>query len=100
HLQTDAAGTVSVEVPNALQGKIATYFNRAVVSAQSFLKLKDAGLKRQMEWLANGLQKAIPEILEESDTFDCAIYHLSDKLWILPAFEGFKGRRSITYFDT
>jgi phosphatidylserine/phosphatidylglycerophosphate/cardiolipin synthase-like enzyme len=98
-LQTDAAGSISVDVPEPLQGKIATYFNRAVVSAQSFLKLKDAELKRQMEWLANGLQKAIPEILDESDTFDCAIYHLSDKLWIIPAFEAFKGRGSITYFD-
>jgi hypothetical protein len=98
-LQAGAAESVSVDVPKPLQGKIATYFNRAVVSAQSFLKLKDAELKRQMEWLANGLQKAIPEVLDDSDTFDCAIYHLSDKLWIIPAFEDFKGPGSITYFD-
>jgi hypothetical protein len=99
HLQKDGAQSASVEVPKALQGKIATYFNRAVVSAQSFLKLKNAELKRQMEWRANGPQKAIPEVLNESDSFDCAIYHLSDKLWAIPAFEDFKGRGSITYFD-
>src|SRR5262249_39298592 len=44
HLQTQAAQSVSVAIPEPLQGKIATYFNRAVVSSQSFLKLKDAEL--------------------------------------------------------
>ncbi len=97
-LQTPAAGKATVSVPKPLNGKIATYFNRAVVSSQSFKKLKD-DLDKQMEWLANGLQDAIPEILDESDAFDCAIYHLSDNKWIIPAFDKFKGRGSITYFD-
>jgi hypothetical protein len=52
-----------------------------------------------MDWLANGLQKAIPEILDESDAFECAIYHLSDNRWVIPAFIDFKRRGSITYFD-
>src|SRR5262249_38094628 len=36
---------------------------------------------------------------DESDAFDCAIYHLSDKLWILQSFAKFKGRGSLTYFS-
>ncbi|MET4233946.1 phosphatidylserine/phosphatidylglycerophosphate/cardiolipin synthase-like enzyme [Bradyrhizobium sp. i1.4.4] len=98
-LQTGAAGKISVSVPKPLDGQIATYFNRAVVSAQSFTKLKDKPLEKRMDWLANGLQNAIPEILDESDAFDCAIYHLSDNRWVIPAFTAFKGRGSITYFD-
>lgn len=98
-LQMAAAGSVTITLPTVLDGKIATYFNRAVVSAQSFLRLKSAPLKKQMEWLANGLQDAVPEVLQESDAFDCAIYHLSDGLWILPSFKDFSGRGSLTYFD-
>ena len=80
-LRTQAAGQLTVTVPQALQGKIATYFNRAVVSSQSFTRLKNAGasLEKQMDWLANGLQEAVPDILKQSGAFDCAIYHL-DKL--------------------
>ncbi|WP_027526732.1 phospholipase D-like domain-containing protein [Bradyrhizobium sp. Ec3.3] len=98
-LQHAAAGKRSVTVPPQLEGQIATYFNRAVVSAQSFAKQKDKPLDKQMDWLANGLQNAVPQILSESDAFECAIYHLSDNRWIIPAFEAFKGRGSIIYFD-
>lgn len=98
-LQNAIADTISITVPKPLDGQIATYFNRAVVSSQSFKKLKDATLEKQMDWLANGLQNAVPTILDESDAFECAIYHLSDNRWIIPAFTSFKGRGSITYFD-
>ncbi|WOH80325.1 phospholipase D-like domain-containing protein [Bradyrhizobium sp. BEA-2-5] len=98
-LQHNAAGKRSVTVPRPLEGQIATYFNRAVVSAQSFAKQKDKPLDKRMDWLANGLQNAIPQILDESDAFECAIYHLSDNRWIIPAFEAFRGRGSIIYFD-
>ncbi|VIO68842.1 hypothetical protein CI1B_23860 [Bradyrhizobium ivorense] len=98
-LQKGAAGKRKVAVPKPLQGQIATYFNRAVVSAQSFAKQKDKPLEKQMDWLANGLQHAIPDILEESDAFDCAIYHLTDNRWVIPAFTSFEGRGSIVYFD-
>jgi hypothetical protein len=84
-------------LPQVLDGKIATYFNRAVVSSQSFPRSKP--LEAQMDWLANGLQDAVPEVLSESDAFDCAIYHLSDGRWILPSFKKFSGRGSLTYFD-
>ncbi|XUM24086.1 phospholipase D-like domain-containing protein [Bradyrhizobium oligotrophicum S58] len=52
-----------------------------------------------MDWLANGLQNAITDILGASDAFDCAIYHLTDNRWIIPAFTAFEGRGSIIYFD-
>src|SRR5215470_8793129 len=75
-LQQSAKGSARVTLPNVLdaQDKIATYFNRAVVSSQSFLQQQQKKKEAQMEWLANGLQHAVPEILEESDAFDCAIY--------------------------
>ncbi|MCA1510196.1 phospholipase D-like domain-containing protein [Bradyrhizobium sp. NBAIM01] len=98
-LQHGAAAKKSVTVPRSLEGQIATYFNRAVVSAQGFAKQKDKPLEKRMDWLANGLQNAVPQILSESNAFECAIYHLSDNQWIVPAFEAFKGRGSIIYFD-
>jgi hypothetical protein len=88
-LGTAAAGVVAVTVPPILDGKIASYFNRAVVSAQSFAKLTNGGasLEKQMDWLANGLQDAVSDILGASQGFDCAIYHLNDQRWVLPAFQ-------------
>jgi len=99
NLQRLEAGSITLALPRILDGKIASYFNRAVVSSQSFLSINAKDLVTQMKWLANGLENAIPEILDESDAFDCAIYHLSDKLWVLPSFAKFKGRGSITYFS-
>jgi phosphatidylserine/phosphatidylglycerophosphate/cardiolipin synthase-like enzyme len=98
-LQRHDAGSIAVVLPNILEGKVATYFNRAVVSSQSFLPIAARELAQQMKWLANGLENAVPDVLDASDAFDCAIYHLSDKLWILPSFAKFKGRGSITYFS-
>lgn len=96
-----AAGQATVKVPALLNGGIATYFNRAVVSAQSFTKLVKSGasLEKQMDWLGNSLQEAVPEILGESEGFDCAIYHLTDQRWIIPALKNFKGHGSLVYFD-
>ena len=79
-------------------GKSATYFNRTVMSSQAFLRIKSWELENQMEWLANGLQEAAPEVLEESDAFGCAIYHLRDGLWVLPSFKELSGRGSLTHF--
>jgi phosphatidylserine/phosphatidylglycerophosphate/cardiolipin synthase-like enzyme len=97
----EAAGKVKVTVPKVLNGKIASWFNRAVVSAQSFTKLKNSGasLEKQMDWLADGIQEAVPGILKESESFQCAIYHLTDQRWIIPALADFKGEGSIIYFD-
>lgn len=99
-LQRSSAATIKVTVPEIMENGVATYFNRAVVSAQSFLKLKGANnLDRQMDWLANGLQGAIPAMLKDREGFDCAIYHLTDQRWVLPVLKAFDGHGSIVYFD-
>lgn len=95
------AGYLAVRVPHVFTGPVATYFNRAVVSSQSFRAMVDAkkSLEAQMDWLANGLERAVPDILHDSDSFDCAIYHLTDKRWVIPAFNAFKGQGTLVYFD-
>ena len=100
-LQNDASRSISVTIPDVREGQIATYFNRAVVSAQSFERLKRSGatLEQQMDWLANGIQDAIPAVLDGASSFNCAIYHLTDERWVLPALENFQGAGSIVYYD-
>ena len=100
-LVTAAARKLSLTVPQVIEGGIGTWFNRAVVSSQSFIRLKNTGasLEKQMDWLANGLQEAVPGLLSDSDGFDCAIYHLTDRRWILPAFAAFQGPGTLIYFD-
>jgi phosphatidylserine/phosphatidylglycerophosphate/cardiolipin synthase-like enzyme len=100
-LQKAAAGTVKVTIPPIIDHGIATYFNRAVVSSQSFTSLKNTGatLETQMDWLANGLEASVPDVLTAADSFDCAIYHLSDRRWVLPALKQFPKHGSIVYFD-
>ena len=98
-LVSSAAASLQVKVPQFREGHIATYFNRAVVSAQSFTRLKDRGasLEQQMDWLANGLNRAIGDALQDADTFDCVIYHLTDERWVLPELHAFKGKGTIVY---
>lgn len=64
-LLSAASASARIQIPQVLDGGIASYFNRAVVSSQSFRKLTDAhaSLDQQMDWLANGLQDAVPGIL-------------------------------------
>jgi phosphatidylserine/phosphatidylglycerophosphate/cardiolipin synthase-like enzyme len=99
NLDEAAAGEVSVTIPLVEADGIASYFNRAVVSSQAFLAQNKKPLEKQMDWLANGIQEAVPQALTMGQKFDCAIYHLSDTRWILPAFEKYKGIGSLTYFS-
>lgn len=101
NLQSSEAAATEVKVPHFREGHIATYFNRAVVSAQSFTRLKEKGatLEQQMDWLANGLDKALLDVLEGADSFDCVIYHLTDERWALPALRNFTGPGSIVFHD-
>jgi phosphatidylserine/phosphatidylglycerophosphate/cardiolipin synthase-like enzyme len=99
-LQHSEAGTLKVTVPEAREGDIESHFNRAVVSSQSFQKkAKTSSLEQQMDWLANGLQEAVPGVLKLSAGFDCAIYHLTDHRWIIPALAKYKQKGSLIYFD-
>jgi len=91
-----------VEVPTVERDNISTWFNRAVVSSQSFSQkfpdpLKD--LDAVMDWLANGLEDAFSQILKGSKDLCGAIYHLTDNEWVMPDLKSFKGNLSLVYED-
>jgi phosphatidylserine/phosphatidylglycerophosphate/cardiolipin synthase-like enzyme len=52
-----------------------------------------------MDWLANGLDKSFGAILTGAKEIDGAIYHLTDKRWVMPALKAFKGDLSLVYED-
>jgi phosphatidylserine/phosphatidylglycerophosphate/cardiolipin synthase-like enzyme len=94
------ATTVRVRVPHEVDGSIGTYFNRAVVSSQSFARLVQSGrsFDDQMAWLANGLQNAVPDFLAGArDGVATAIYHLTDNRWIVPAFQHLQCAACLVY---
>ena len=101
-LQHDAETTIPVTLPQVEQDGIATWFNRAVVSSQAFSREFPDPLSKipeLMDWLANGLEDAFAQILSGAKEIDGAIYHLTDKRWVVPALEGFAGELSLVYED-
>ncbi len=93
-----AAVTVEVVVPAPVVGGIGTWFNRAVVSSQSYSAIKNKPLATRMTWLANGIERAVPDFLGSTKRFDCGIYHLTDKWKITPAMKQFPGPFDVVYF--
>lgn len=91
----------SVVLPAHVEDKIGTWFNRAVVSSQAFSnKLKAMGLNpntkppadKDLElrtWLANDIEQVVPYVLEGATSIAGAVYHLTDKLWVIPALRKF-----------
>lgn len=99
-LQHEAEVTISVTVPKNAEDGISTWFNRAVVSSQSFSRQfphPEKAIDKAMAWLANGLQQGFPDILSGNGPIVGAIYHLTDKEWVLPAMKKFKGNLSLVY---
>ncbi len=101
-LQHDAEKVIAVTLPLVEQDGISTWFNRAVVSSQAFSRefpdpSKD--IPKAMDWLANGLEEAFAGILSGAKTIEGAVYHFTDKRWIVPALKGFKGKLSLVYQD-
>ncbi|HTV27270.1 MAG TPA: phospholipase D-like domain-containing protein [Xanthobacteraceae bacterium] len=99
-LQHQSELSIDVTVPKIERDGISTWFNRAVVSSQAFSRefpdpKKD--IDRCMAWLANGLQNAFTAILKGATEIDGAIYHLTDKEWVMPALKDFSGALSIVY---
>lgn len=96
-----AKAEIDVVLPGQREKGIGTWFNRAVLSSQGFLrKLGAMGLspndrpsdEQQTElrrWLANGLEKVIPDFLKSSQEVAGAIYHLTDWLFTIPALDAF-----------
>jgi hypothetical protein len=102
-LVTEAKISLTVELPDHVEFGIGTWFNRAVMSSQSFSrKLRSFNIPPGAElsseqaldlrqWLANGMEKPVPDFVgPAAPAFDSvvgAIYHLTDKVWIIPALE-------------
>jgi hypothetical protein len=51
-----------------------------------------------MAWLANGMELAIPEFIENQKEMHWAVYHLTDPEWVLLALGDFKGSACIVYY--
>ena len=90
---------VLVTLPKNVEFGIGTWFNRAVMSSQAFSRiLKAMGIDKDevpnpddelklREWLANDMEKPLPHFITSSSSVAGAIYHLTDKLWIIPALK-------------
>jgi phosphatidylserine/phosphatidylglycerophosphate/cardiolipin synthase-like enzyme len=101
---TTAATTVEVTVPREVERGIGSYFNRAVVSSQAFIRefgARPAGkqLDAALAWLANGMEGVVPAYIEGTRDLAAAIYHLTDSYWVVPALEKYKGTGSVVYHD-
>jgi phosphatidylserine/phosphatidylglycerophosphate/cardiolipin synthase-like enzyme len=97
-----ASDPTRVTIPDIQRDGIWTWFNRAVVSSQAFSRefpdpQKD--LDAAMKWLANGMEGAFPEILKTARDVSGAIYHLTDKEWVVPDLKTFAGELSMVYED-
>ena len=100
---------LTVAVPHEVEHGIGSYFNRAVVSSQAFVtefghSPTGETLHEAYVWLANGMEKVVPEFLSQADKDGCsiegAIYHLSQSdqgEFIIPAMAAFKGDESLVY---
>lgn len=101
----DAEGGVcDVVLPAHFEDGIGTWFNRAVVSSQAFAKQvaalglapnaapSDTQALKLRTWLANDMEQVFAEMLDPASRAASAVYHLTDTLWALPAFEAF-GRK-------
>ncbi|WP_175943820.1 phospholipase D-like domain-containing protein [Burkholderia pyrrocinia] len=98
------AGVCDVVLPAHIEDGIGTWFNRAVVSSQAFAKQVAAlGLAQNAApsaaqalklrtWLSNDMEQVFTEMLDPASRAASVVYHLTDTLWALPAFEAF-GRK-------
>jgi phosphatidylserine/phosphatidylglycerophosphate/cardiolipin synthase-like enzyme len=94
-------------IPDHIQFGIGTWFNRAVMSSQAFSRiLNSMGINKDQEpgpedrlklrsWLANGMERPLPDFISSASSIVGAIYHLTDKLWIIPALEAAMTQSSI-----
>jgi hypothetical protein len=104
-LLADAVAELTVTIPPEVENGIGSYFNRAVVSSQAFMKEfgpspKGKTLDKALAWLANGMEKVIPGFVGNAHQLDGVIYHLTDQQWVLPALHAFSGKASIVYNKT
>jgi len=106
-LQAERGAVVAV-LPNHREMAIGTWFNRAVMSSQAFSrKVTALGIPPGQQptaaqalelrrWLANGMEQPLPQFITGAgDSLAGAIYHLTDKLWIVPALQAASGAKNI-----
>lgn len=97
----DQAASCTLTLPAHVEDRIGTWFNRAVVSSQAFTRQVAAlGLDprrtppaadalKLRTWLANDLEQTFASVFEGATRASSAVYHLTDRLWAVPAFEAF-----------
>jgi phosphatidylserine/phosphatidylglycerophosphate/cardiolipin synthase-like enzyme len=101
-VQEAISDPLEVEVPQVERDKISTWFNRAVVSSQAFSQRfpdPQKDLDAVMNWLANGLEDGFTKILKGATNVSGAIYHLTDKEWVMPDLTNYEGNLSLVYED-
>lgn len=88
-------------LPLHVENGVGTWFNRAVLGSQGFSrKLAAMGIdptkrpppdkdRELRAWLANDLEQAVPYALKDVSLVGGAIYHLKDKMWVIPALRKF-----------
>jgi hypothetical protein len=89
--ETAEATSLTVTLPTTVVDGVGTWFNRAVVSSQGFVRkfgegpLPLAKVDAALTWLANGMEAAIPDFVGAGVPLEGAIYHLTDEHWVIPA---------------
>lgn len=99
NLIVDDTTIVETVLPPHVEFNIGTWFNRAVTSSQAFSRMlksmdlqtnEKPDLKSTLKlrtWLANGMEEPLPNFISSASSIVGAIYHLADKLWIVPALK-------------
>ena len=94
-------------MPETEENGITSHFNRAVVSSQAFAKqfpqlTTTSQQKAARAWLANGMEQEVPQFFDRAAGKDVegAIYHLTDKTWIIPAMQHYGGAIALAYNHT
>jgi phosphatidylserine/phosphatidylglycerophosphate/cardiolipin synthase-like enzyme len=101
--------SINVTVPKLVENGIGTYFNRAVVSSQAFVKEfghQPTGddLHKAYQWLGNGMETVVADFLatagKAGHDIEGAIYHLSQSdqgEFIIPAMAAFENNEDLVY---
>jgi phosphatidylserine/phosphatidylglycerophosphate/cardiolipin synthase-like enzyme len=97
---------LKITLPAHIEDGIGTWFNRAVVSSQAFTrKVAAMGLDPKKtpppdkalvlrQWLANDIEQSFAAALKDATRAASAIYHLTDELWVIPAFRQFAAKHT------
>jgi phosphatidylserine/phosphatidylglycerophosphate/cardiolipin synthase-like enzyme len=102
HLQLQEASQTAIDITlpdHTNSNGIGSWFNRAVVRSQAFRRYCDSlGIdqntaptpeqdRKLRSWLANGMENVVPDFLDKAGGAVGAIYHLTDSMFIIPAFQ-------------